>query len=172
MVEKTKSKNDEKNITSYKDNSTQSLSSLDDVDRLFDEFLSRNWLSPFQMNFPARRQVRAGITNKLPDIDVIDRAKEILIRAEVPGFDKKDLKVTMTNQTVTITGESRKEEKEEKGNYFRREITKESFSRVVGLPCEVDVDKAKLAFQNGVLELVVPKNKEVKQRVVKIEDNA
>ena len=166
MAEKTKSKDQEKG--SRKHISLPSLTSFEDMDRLFDEFLSRNWLSPVQFNWPSRRLSRAGFTGKLPNVDVVDRDKEILVRAEIPGFDKKDLKVSMTDNTVTIKGETSKEEKEEKGDYYRREITKGSFSRVISLPCEVEYEKAKSSFQNGVLELIVPKTKAVKQHEIKI----
>jgi len=166
MAEKTKSRAEDKG--SKKDISLRSLTALEDMDRLFEEFLSRNWLSPVHFNWPSKRLLRSGFTGKLPNVDVIDRDKEVLVRAEIPGFDKKDLKVSMTDNTVTIKGETSKEEKEEKGDYYRREITKGSFSRVISLPCEVVYEKAKSSFQNGVLELVVPKVKEVKQHEIKI----
>jgi len=166
MAEKTKSRAEDKG--SKKDISLRSLTALEDMDRLFEEFLSRNWLSPVHFNWPSKRLLRSGFTGKLPNVDVIDRDKEVLVRAGIPGFDKKDLKVSMTDNTVTIKGETSKEEKEEKGDYYRREITKGSFSRVISLPCEVVYEKAKSSFQNGVLELVVPKVKEVKQHEIKI----
>ena len=138
------------------------------MDRLFDEFMSRNWLSPVHFNWPNKRLLRSVMSGKLPNVDIIDRDKEIVVKAEIPGFDKKDLKVSMTDQTVTIKGDSSKEEKEEKGDYYRREISKGSFSRVISLPCEVEYEKAKSSFQNGVLELVVPKAKVAKQHEIKI----
>ena len=165
MAEKTKSGNEEKG---KKSKSIQSLTSFEDMDRLFDEFMSRNWLSPVHFNWPNKRLLRSVMSGKLPNVDIIDRDKEIVVKAEIPGFDKKDLKVSMTDQTVTIKGDSSKEEKEEKGDYYRREISKGSFSRVISLPCEVEYEKAKSSFQNGVLELVVPKAKVAKQHEIKI----
>ena len=162
MADKTRS-----NKESKKSKTMQSLTNFEDMDRLFDEFMSRNWLSPVHFNWPSKR-LRSAISGKLPNVDVIDRENEIVVRAEIPGFDKKDLKVSMTDQTVTIKGETSKEDKEEKGDYYRREITKESFSRVVTLPCEVEFEKAKSSYQNGVLELVAPKTKAVKQHEIKL----
>jgi len=168
MAEKTKSKGEDKNKGGKKEKSMQSITTFEDMDRLFDEFLSRNWLSPVHFNWPGKRLTRSAFSGKLPNVDIVNREKEILVRAEIPGFDKKDLKVSMTENTVTIKGETSKEEKEEKGDYYRREISKGSFSRVISLPCEVDYEKAKSSFHNGVLELTVPKAKEVKQHEIKI----
>jgi len=163
-----KTKAERKSSESKKSKSLQSAASFDNIDRLFDEFLSRNWLSPIHFNLPNKRLLRAGLSTKLPNVDIIDRGKEVLVRAEIPGFDKKDLKVSMTNTTVTIKGETSKEEREEKGDYYRREISKGSFSRVVSLPCEVVCEKAKSSFANGVLELTAPKAKAEKQHDIKI----
>lgn len=168
MAEKTKSKDVEKKTGNKKDKPGQSLTSFEDMDRLFDEFLSRNWLSPIHFNWPGKRLARTALGTKLPNVDIVDRDKEIVVRAEIPGFDKKDLQVSMTDRTVTIKGETSKEEKEEKGDFYRREISKGSFSRVVSLPCEVDCEKTKSSFENGVLELIAPKVKAVKQHEVKI----
>lgn len=168
MAEKTKSKDSGKSSGSQKSKASQSLTTLEDIDRLFDEFLSRNWVSPVHFNWPSKRLARSVLGTKLPNIDIIDRDREIVVRAEIPGFDKKDLKVSMTNRTITIKGETSKEEKEEKGDYYRREISKGSFSRVISLPCEVDCEKTKSSFENGVLELTAPKVKAVKQHEVKI----
>ena len=166
MNEKTKEVEKGKDVK--KSESRHSLTSFEDMDQLFDEFLSRNWLSPVHFNWPTKRLLRSTLGTKLPNVDIIDRDKEILVKAEIPGYDKNDLKVSMTDKTVTIKGDTSKEEKEEKGDYFRREITKGSFSRIVSLPCEVDYEKAKSSFNNGVLELTVPKTKPVKQHEIKI----
>ena len=168
MTEKTETKTEAKVPGSKKDKPSQSITSFEDMDNLFDEFLSRNWLSPMHFNWPGKKLVRSTFGAKSPSVDVIDRDKEIIVRAEIPGFDRKDLKVSMTDNTVTIKGKTSKEEKEEKDNYYRREITKGSFSRVVSLPCDVDYEQAKSSFDNGVLELVVPKIKPVKQHEIKI----
>ena len=85
------------------------------------------------------------------------RDRDLLVRAEIPGISKEDLSISLGDQTVTIRGETRKETKEEKGDYFRREISSGSFQRTLALPSAVAGDQAKASFNNGVLELVLPK---------------
>jgi HSP20 family protein len=105
----------------------------------------------------------------MPRVDVIDREDEILVRAEVPGVDKKDLEVSLTDNAVTIKGSTRHEEKEEKGDFYRSEISRGSFSRTVALPGEVDGDKAKASFKDGVVEIAMPKLEASKRRSIKVE---
>jgi HSP20 family protein len=75
----------------------------------------------------------------------------------------------MTDDTVTIKGSSSKEEKEEKGDYYRCEISRGSFSRTVSLPAQVDTARSSAKFKDGVLELKVPKKEQAKRRSVKVE---
>jgi HSP20 family protein len=100
---------------------------------------------------------------------VIDRDEEVILRAELPGVDKKDLDVSMTDDAVTIRGSCRSEEKEEKGDYFRREVSTGSFSRTVALPADVDGEKAKASFKDGLLELTLPKVKKAMRKAIKVE---
>ena len=105
---------------------------------------------------------------KMPRVDVIDREDEIFVKAEVPGVNKDDLEVSVTESAVSIKGSTRHEEKEEKGDYHRSEITSGSFSRVVPLPAAVDAEKASTAFKDGILELTLPKVKKAKRHTVKV----
>ena len=168
MSEKTKEKQAEKTGVILQAKPIQTLSRYEEFDRLFDDFISRNWLSPFRFDWPTKDIFRTSLETKLPKVDVIDRDSEIVIRCEVPGVDKKDLEITMTERTVAIKGEARHEQKEEKGNYFRHEISRGSFSRTVSLPCDVDSEKTKSTFKDGLLELIAPKTKAVKRHTVKL----
>ncbi|KPJ94310.1 MAG: heat-shock protein Hsp20, partial [Gammaproteobacteria bacterium SG8_11] len=76
--------------------------------------------------------------------------------------------LTVTENTVTLKGETKKEEKEEKGNYYRCETSRGSFMRTFALPCDVDGSKAKAEFKNGVLELTLPKVEKSKRHSIKI----
>jgi HSP20 family protein len=104
-----------------------------------------------------------------PQVDVIDRDAEVVIKAEVPGVDRKDLSVTVTDDTVTIRGEKKREEKVEKGDYYRCEIERGEFVRTVALPAGVDGAKARATFKDGVLELSLPKSEKVKRHNVTID---
>jgi len=107
--------------------------------------------------------------NRLPRVDVIDRDAEILVRAEIPGVSKDDLEVSMNHGTVTIKGSVKRESKKEEGDYYRCEISHGSFSRTVALPAEVEGDRAKATFKDGVLELLLPKRETSKRHSIKVE---
>jgi HSP20 family protein len=70
---------------------------------------------------------------------------------------------------ITIKGSTRREEKEEKGEYYRCEISRGSFARTVALPDNVDSSKAKATFKDGILELVMPKREQSKRRTIAVE---
>ena len=106
---------------------------------------------------------------KVPKIDVINRDKEIVVKAELPGVAKEDIDVSMTDNTVTIKGSTSHEEKEEKGDYYRCEISRGSFSRTVALPGDVDADKAKASFNDGILELTLPKVERSHRKTINVE---
>ena len=140
----------------------------DDLDHFFDQFLRRNWLRPWRLDWGSLPEL-ALPELKAPKVDVIDRDGEVLVKAEIPGVDKKDLDISVGDDSVTIKGETRKEEKEEKGDYYRSEISRGSFSRTVTLPAAVDGAKATATFQNGILELTLPKGKAVQRHKITIE---
>jgi HSP20 family protein len=106
---------------------------------------------------------------RTPRVDVIDRDNDIVVKAEIPGVKKEDLDVSMTDTTVTIKGSTSHEEKHEKGNYYRCEISRGAFSRTVALPSNVDTDKAKAVFNDGILELTIPKVEKAKRKSITVE---
>jgi HSP20 family protein len=128
-----------------------------EVSRRFDDLFSQRWLSPFERFFPSFPGVKVPFEGRMPKVDVIDRETEIVIRGELPGVAKDDLEVSMTDDAVTILASTRHEEKEEKGEYRRRELSRGEFQRVVALPAAVKGEEAKASFKDGILELVLPK---------------
>ena len=168
MSGKTKEKQVSKSRGAEGSRAVHPISHYEAMDRLFDEFLSRNWLSPFSFDLPRKRLLETNLEQKIPQADIVDRDNEILVRCELPGVEKKDLEVTMTANSVTISGSTHHEEKEEKGDYYRREISRGSFSRTLSLPCDIDSEKAKATFKDGMLELVAPKTQTVKRRKIEL----
>ena len=144
------------------------LSPFEEMDRLFDNFLNRRWMTPLRWEMPSMPDFDLP-EMKAPKIDVIDRDNEVVVRAETAGVKKEDLDVSIGENSVTIKGETSHEEKEERGNYFRSEISRGSFSRTVALPADVDTDKTKAVFNDGILELTIPKSKKAKRKTVEIE---
>ncbi|TAK87490.1 MAG: Hsp20/alpha crystallin family protein [Betaproteobacteria bacterium] len=134
-----------------------------DVERLFDEFFGPRWLRPFGWQRPL-----AEVTAYVPSVDVIDREDEVVVRAEMPGYKKEDIEISVSGSTLTLKGETKAEEKEEKGDYYRCEISHGAFSRTVALPAEVDEAKTKASMKDGVLELTLPKVEKAKRRTITI----
>jgi len=137
------------------------LSVFGDIDRMFDDFFGRRWLRPAGWE-------RFAELPTFPSVDVIDRDDEVVVRAEVPGYKKEDIEVLVSNSTLTIKGETKTEEKEEKGNYYRCEISRGTFSRMIPLPAEVDDARAKAAMKDGMLELTLPKLEKSKRHTISI----
>lgn len=94
---------------------------------------------------------------KVPHMDVIERDNDIELRAELSGVEKKDLDVSMSDHSITIKGTTHYEEKQGKGDYIHPEIAHGSFYRTMLLSADVDVDRVKSKFKNGLLEVQVPK---------------
>jgi HSP20 family protein len=133
-----------------------------DVERLFDEFFGRRWPRPL-----AWERSLAELPS-VPSVDVIDRDDEVVVRAEVPGYRKEDIEVSVSDSSLTIKGEMKTEEKEEKGDYYRCEISRGAFSRTVSLPAPVDDAKAKASMKDGVIELTLPKLEKAKRHTIAI----
>jgi HSP20 family protein len=122
-----------------------------EVDRLFEDFMgSRFGLAPF-----GGFMERYGAFN--PQIDVTENDKEIKVTAELPGLDEKDVEVSLSNGTLTISGEKKAEKEDKAENYYRLERSYGSFQRVIPLSTEVEADKVEAAFKNGVLRITLPK---------------
>jgi len=138
------------------------VSAFGDIERTFDDFFGRRWLRPFAWERPLVEMPA------MPSVDVIDRDDEVVVRAEVPGYKKEDIDISVSNSTLTIKGETKTEEKEEKGDYYRCEISRGAFSRMIALPAEVDDSRAKASIKDGMLELTLPKLEKSKRHSIDI----
>ena len=122
------------------------------------------WLSEvgFQNLWPLTRPqalplLRSSFHFKGPSVDIIDRANEVFVKAEIPGLEKKDLSIALQNRVLTLKGKTHHKEEEETGQYFRRELQQGEWIRSLLLPAEVDARHGKAHFKNGILEVVLPK---------------
>ena len=141
----------------------------DEMDRVFDDFgLGRGWLAP-RLGYDWLRSPLQRVEGWLPDIEMLQRNNELVIRADLPGLAKDDVKVEITENAVTIQGERRREHKEEKAGVYRSERSYGSFSRVVALPEGAITDQAKANFKDGVLEITMPAPPETVTRGRKLE---
>ena len=131
-----------------------------------EQISSSKW--PVQAWGDVSRFLENFFTREFPAVDMIDCENELIIRAELPWVNKEDLSVTVGDTTLTIKGSTRPEEKTEKGEYIRREISRRGiFSRTIALPFEVDAARGKAKFRDYVLELNLPKSE--KRHTLKIE---
>jgi len=103
-----------------------------------------------------------------PAIDMIDRKKEIVVHADLPGLDEKDIEITVEDGQLTIRGERKEEHETEEEGVYRCERWAGAFCRTLPLPTGVDADEIKATFKKGVLEIHLPKTKEAKGKKVEI----
>jgi HSP20 family protein len=142
---------------------TGGLISFDEFDNVFEDFLSRRWPHLLDWHLPT------WLERGLPKVDIIDHDNEIEVQAALPGVKKEDLDVSISNQTITIRTSTKEEKKEEeKGKYFRREITRGEFQRTLSLPDNVDGDNAKASFKDGILIVTIPKTEKSKRKTIEI----
>jgi HSP20 family protein len=104
-----------------------------------------------------------------PAIDVFEDESKIVVKAELPGMTHEDVDVSILGETLTIKGEKKKEEEKKEKNYHRLERAYGSFQRSVTLPPSVTSDKAKASFENGILEIEMPKKEEAKPKQIKVD---
>ena len=128
------------------------MSMSDAIDRLFDDafVMPREW----------------GVNQ--PKVDVIEQGDNLVVKAELPGFDPNSIDVRCEGNLLTIRGEAQQENEREENRYHVRERRLSSFVRIIPLPSDVDADKAKAEFENGVLTLTLPKRENAKAKQINI----
>jgi len=103
-------------------------------------------------------------------LDMYEEDDHVMVNLKAPGFDEKNVEITVQDNSVTITGnaETKEEEQDKKKKYYRKEISQKSFTRTVSLPSKVIADQAEAEFKNGILHLRLPKAEEAKPKKVTI----
>lgn len=132
------------------------MSMRETMDRLFEDWFTR----------------RPRVTGPLvwqPAVEVSETDNEVLVKAELPGIDPKNVEVSVTGDTLTIKGEAKAEHEEKRRNYYRRELRYGTFQRTIGLPTEVKGDETRATFRHGILEVRIPKAERVRPKSVKVE---
>lgn len=148
---------------------THPLGPFEDIEHLMESLVPRAWFPQLRREWPEMGLLGTRFDLRSPRVDVLDQEDTIIVDAEVPGVDKDDLEITVSDNTVTIKGKSRHEEKKEEGEYFRSEIRRGEFSRTVALPADVESSKAQAAFDSGMLKLTLPKKQKAKRFKVKVD---
>jgi HSP20 family protein len=104
----------------------------------------------------------------MPRLDLVEDDNTFRITAELPGLTDKDVQVSMSDHTLTISGEKKEEKETKDKQVYRSERAYGSFRRVVELPGDIDAGKVKASFANGVLTIEMPKSKEAQEKVRQI----
>lgn len=104
-----------------------------------------------------------------PSLDVSETKDKVVVKAEVPGVDPKEIEVSLSNGVLTIKGERKQEREEKDENYHLIERSYGSFSRSLRLPAEVQEGDVKANYKDGVLKITFPKTERAKEKEIKIE---
>jgi len=115
-----------------------------------------------------RAEGESNLTAWAPAVDISENEHELVVKADLPGIDPKDLDIRVENNVLTIRGERKFEKKVDQDNYLRVERTYGSFSRSFSLANTVNPEGIKADYQNGVLTLAVPKREEAKPKQIRV----
>ena len=127
------------------------LSIFEDFDRMFDS------------------DILVPDTGWIQGLDVYREKDDLVVKAELPGVDKKDLDISLEDDMLTIRAEKKEEKTTEDTSYYRSERQFGQYCRTIPLPFEVNSEKISTKFENGVLELRLPKAEEAKTNRKKVE---
>lgn len=136
-------------IAERRDYESPVLAIQNEMNRMFDRFFN----DPFDMvPFETREMLEFS-----PRINLSETDKEIVVTAELPGMDEKDISLSLENDSLIISGEKKSESEEKGKNFHRVERSFGSFSRVIPLPNEIEADKVEAEFKKGLLTITLPK---------------
>jgi len=124
------------------------------MDRLFDDAFTR--------------PISSSGGSVIPAIDLFQNDDEVVVKAALPGLKADDVQISITADVLTLRGEFEQENEQKKATYHIREQRFGSFERTIMLPTDVQSDKAKADFENGVLTVTLPKAETVKPRTISI----
>jgi len=103
-----------------------------------------------------------------PAVDICENENNIVLKAELPGVDPKDVEVRVEDNTLYLKGERKFEKETKEENYHRIERSYGSFARSFALPNSIDAEKVAAEYQDGLLTLTLPKREETKPKTIKI----
>ena len=132
----------------------------------------RRDLSIFDDFFDSMLGAWGKYTQRVPAVDVEETPEEFTIKAEMPGFDEKNVKITVDKHVLHITGTVDEKEDEKAGRkYLIKERRHESFERSFSLPDGLDESAISAKFENGILSVTLPKTPEEKPRQIEVKIN-
>ena len=120
-----------------------------------DEFFGRDFLSNFF-------DTQTGIS--MPSVNIIEGKEDFKIEVAAPGLEKKDFKIDLNNNVLSISSEKEARNEESGDKYMRREFSYSSFQRSFALPNTVEAEKINASYKDGVLHILIPKKEEAKEK--------
>lgn len=130
------------------------------MNRVFEDAAVRGWKS----------DEPSATTSWSPAVDIYETDSEIMVQAELPGIDRKDIALQLENNVLTLKGDRRFEKETNQENYHRIERSYGGFSRAFTIPTIVDEDKIRADYRDGILKIALPKKEQVKTKQIKIGD--
>lgn len=135
-----------------------------EMERTFGDFFGRR-LRPF-LDERWGPEISFGIPT--PAVDLYEEKDEIVAKAELPGMTKDDIQINLIDGLLTIKGEKKKSEEVKEKDYYRSERAYGAFTRSLALPAEVNAEKVRATFKNGILEIHLPKTEEAKKKEIQV----
>jgi HSP20 family protein len=129
----------------------------DRMNRMFDD-AGRTW----------RTDEPAATTTWSPAVDIFETEGEIVVKAELPGMERKDIALNLENNVLTVRGERRFVKETKDDNYHRIERSYGTFSRSFSIPATVEEEKIRADYRDGVLKIVLPKKEQAKPKQIRI----
>lgn len=130
---------------------------LEEWERRFEDLLGRpTWRLPVEER------------GWMPAVDVFEKNDKFIVKAEVPGMKEEDIDVSVVGDTLTIKGERKTETEVKEEDYYRCERSYGSFYRSIPLPSAVDASKIEASYEDGLLEVTLPKKAEVKPKKIAV----
>ena len=104
-----------------------------------------------------------------PPVDFEDKDDEVVVVAEIPGFDENDVQIEVMDNRLILRGQKNLENEERGSNYYRLERGVTEFTRVIPLPPGIDADNARAKFKNGLLRIVLPKSEDARAKRIEVQ---
>lgn len=133
------------------------------------ERMFRDFWGPFGLARPGRMWLRPMRGEVTPDVDLRETDNEFVLSATLPGMEKDDIGIDVTNDSITISGERKTEQEKPGERYHVREQSYGSFNICYTLPSDVKPEDVKASYKNGVLEVTMPKAEAKETKKVKVE---
>jgi HSP20 family protein len=135
---------------------------MEDMERRFEDILGRSWLPVW------RRTPQAEEEEWMPVVDIYEQGDMLKIKAELPGMKEEDIDVSVSEGNLILKGEKKTESEIKEEDYYRCERTYGSFYRSIPMPSNIDSEKVEANYENGVLEVSIPKTAESKTKKVPV----